>query len=149
MLKGFLIDKEVQMKNSFDFRAMFYAISAVVLFFIVITESKVEMLFPGEEEYSIAVEKAPAPIGGLEAIMKKAAYPDLAMRTKTEGKVYVLAYINESGDVDEVKVVKGIGGGCDEEAARAVKRSKFSPGQDKGVNVKTKLAIAIHFKLPS
>ncbi len=137
------------MKNSFDFRAMFYTISAVVLFFIVITESKGEMLFPGEEEYSIAVERAPAPIGGLEAIMKRASYPDLAMRTKTEGKVYVLAYINESGDVDEVKVVKGIGGGCDEEAVRAVKRSKFSPGQDKGVNVKTKLAIAIHFKLPS
>jgi len=137
------------MKNSFDFRAIFYAVAAVVLFFIVITESKGEKLFPGEEEYSIAVEKAPEAVGGLAAIMKKATYPELAIKTRTEGKVYVLAYINESGDVDEVKVVKGIGGGCDEEAARAVKRSKFSPGQDKGVNVKTKLAIAINFKLPS
>jgi len=137
------------MKNSFDFRAIFYTVAAAVLFFIVITESKGEVLFPGEEEYSIAVEKAPEAVGGLAAIMKKATYPELAIKTRTEGKVYVLAYINESGDVDEVKVVKGIGGGCDEEAARAVKKSKFSPGQDKGVNVKTKLAIAIHFKLPS
>ncbi len=137
------------MKNSFDFRTVFYVVVAIVLFFIVVTESKGDKLFPGEEEYFIAVEKAPSPIGGLEAIMKRASYPELAMRTRTEGKVYVLAYINESGDVDEVKVVKGIGGGCDEEASRAVKRSKFSPGQDKGVNVKTKLAIAIHFKLPS
>lgn len=137
------------MKNVISFRTIYAAISALVLLFVVITETKGKNLFPGEEEYFIAVEKAPTPVGGLEAIMKKATYPELAMKTRTEGKVYVLAYINESGDVDEVKVVKGIGGGCDEEAVRAVKKSKFSPGQDKGANVKTKLAIAIHFKLPS
>jgi protein TonB len=124
-------------------------IAALVLIFAIVTETKGNTLLPGEEEYFIAVEKAPTPVGGLEAIMKRATYPELAMRTRTEGKVYVLVYISESGDVDEVKVVKGIGGGCDEEAVRAVKRSKFNPGQDKGVNVKTKLAIAINFKLPS
>lgn len=137
------------MKTFISFRTIYMLVGMMVLLFVVVTEAKDATLFPGEEEYFIAVEKAPAPIGGLEAIMKRASYPELAMKTRTEGKVYVLAYINESGDVDEVKVVKGIGGGCDEEAARAVKRSKFSPGQDKGANVKTKLAIAINFKLPS
>ncbi|OGU68137.1 MAG: hypothetical protein A2279_08625 [Stygiobacter sp. RIFOXYA12_FULL_38_9] len=137
------------MKGFINFRTIFTLVGVLVLLFVIITETKGANLLPGEEEYFIAVEKAPTPVGGLEAIMKRASYPELAMKTRTEGKVYVLAYINESGDVDEVKVVKGIGGGCDEEAARAVKRSKFSPGQDKGVNVKTKLAIAINFKLPS
>lgn len=137
------------MKSTISFRMIYMLVVAGVLMFVVLTETKGERLFPGEEEYFIAVEKAPTPIGGLEAIMRKATYPELAMKTRTEGKVYVLAYINESGEVDDVKVVKGIGGGCDEEAARAVKRSKFNPGQDKGVSVKTKLAIAINFKLPS
>ena len=126
------------MKGFINFRTIFTLVGVLVLLFVIITETKGANLLPGEEEYFIAVEKAPTPVGGLEAIMKRASYPELAMKTRTEGKVYVLAYINESGDVDEVKVVKG-----------AVKRSKFSPGQDKGVNVKTKLAIAINFKLPS
>ncbi|MEW6653431.1 MAG: energy transducer TonB [Bacteroidota bacterium] len=137
------------MKNPISFRIIYMFITAAVLMFLVLTEAKGKNIVPGDEEYAIAVEKAPEPVGGLQAIMKRASYPDLAIRTRTEGKVYVLAYINESGDVDDVKVVKGIGGGCDEEAARAVKKSKFTPGQDKGVNVKTKVAIAIHFKLPS
>lgn len=137
------------MKNIMSFRVVYMFLIATAIIFLAITDTKGRNLLPGDEEYAIAVEKAPTPVGGLEAIMKKATYPDLAMKTKTEGKVYVLAYINESGDVDDVKVVKGIGGGCDEEAVRAVKKSKFIPGQDKGSNVKTKLAIAIHFKLPS
>jgi len=136
------------MTTKLSFRIIYISIAAAVFMFIILTETKGNTLFPGDEDYAIAVEKAPAPIGGLEAIIKRAVYPELAIKTRTEGKVYVLAYINESGDVDEVKVVKGIGGGCDEEASRAVKKSKFTPGQNNGVNVKTKLAIAINFKLP-
>ncbi|KAF0152307.1 MAG: TonB protein [Ignavibacteria bacterium] len=137
------------MKIPISFRTIYMFVAAAVLMFLALTETKGNNVFPGDEDYAIAVEIAPAPVGGLPAIMKRATYPELAIRTRTEGKVYVLAYINESGDVDDVKIVKGIGGGCDEEAARAVKKSKFTPGQDKGVNVKTKLAIAVHFKLPS
>jgi protein TonB len=137
------------MKTTISYRTIYMLVAAAVLMFVVLTETRGKDLFPGEEDYFVAVEKAPAPVGGLEAIIKRAVYPELAMKTRTEGKVYVLAYINESGDVDEVKVVKGIGGGCDEEAARAVKKSKFTPGQNNGANVKTKLAIAINFKLPS
>jgi len=106
-------------------------------------------LLPGEDDYAIAVEKPATPVGGLEGIMKKASYPDLAIKTRTEGKVYVLVLINESGNVDDVKVVKGIGGGCDEETVRAVKKTKFTPGQNNGANVKSKLALALQFKIPS
>jgi len=119
------------------------------LLFIAIIDSKGNTILPGDELYAIAVEKAPAPVGGLEAIVKKITYPDMAIKTRTEGKVYVLAFINENGDVDDVKVVKGIGAGCDEETIKAVKKTKFTPGVDKGVNVKTKIALAIQFKIPS
>jgi len=117
--------------------------------FITSENSKGKTFFPGEDDYAIAVEKPASPVGGLEGIMRKASYPDLAIKTKTEGKVYVLVLVSESGDVDDVKIVKGIGGGCDEETARVVKKTKFTPGQNKGTNVKSKLALAVQFRLPS
>jgi protein TonB len=109
---------------------------------------KANNLLPGEDDYLIAVEKPAAPVGGMEGIMRKASYPELALKTKTEGKVYALAFINESGEVDDVKIVKGIGGGCDEETVKAIKKTKFTPGQNKGANVKSKLALALQFKIP-
>lgn len=104
-------------------------------------------IYPNEEEYTVVVDKAPTPVGGFETLMKKVVYPESAMRMKVEGKVYLLVYVNESGEVDEVKVVKGIGGGCDEAAANAVKKTKFTPGINGGVAVKTKVSIPINFKL--
>lgn len=137
------------MKTLISFRTLYFFLLLSSLLFIAITDSKGNAILPGDELYAIAVEKAPAPVGGLEAIVKKITYPDMAIKTRTEGKVYVLAFINENGDVDDVKVVKGIGAGCDEETIKAVKKTKFTPGVDKGVNVKTKLALAIQFKIPS
>ncbi len=104
-------------------------------------------ILPNEEEYTVVVDKAPAPVGGFETLMKKVIYPESAMRMRIEGKVYLLVYVNESGDVDDVKVVKGIGGGCDEAAANAVKKIKFTPGINGGAAVKTKVSIPINFKL--
>ncbi|KAF0142376.1 MAG: TonB protein [Stygiobacter sp.] len=123
-------------------------LSVVFLFMLLVINAKGNNLYPGDEEYEIGIEKAPAAIGGNDAIMKKIVYPESAIKSKTEGKVYCLILINQSGDVDDVKIVKGLGNGCDEEAIRAVKKTKFTPGQNLGVNVKAKLAMAIQFKLP-
>ncbi len=97
--------------------------------------------------YLAAAEVMPSPIGGLKGIYKKIEYPEIAKKSGIEGKVYVIAYVNENGDVDDVKVLKGIGGGCDEAAVRAVKATKFTPGKAKGTNVKVKVALPIIFKL--
>ncbi|MBI3124881.1 MAG: energy transducer TonB [Ignavibacteriales bacterium] len=123
-------------------------LSVVFLFMLLVINAKGNSLYPGDEEYEIGIEKAPTAIGGNDAIMKKIVYPESAIKSKTEGKVYCLILINQSGDVDDVKIVKGLGNGCDEEAIRAVKKTKFTPGQNLGVNVKAKLAMAIQFKLP-
>lgn len=156
------LDEKVErekMKTEISFRTIFFTICFFTLFFLYTDalEGKNffqksgmpfnEHLLPGEEEYLIAIEKMPTPVGGFEAIMKRITYPEMAQKMRTEGKVYVLIYINENGDVDDVKVVKGIGAGCDEEAVKAIKRSKFNPGMDKGVAVKSKFSMAITFKL--
>ncbi|MGE5400379.1 MAG: energy transducer TonB [Ignavibacteriales bacterium] len=100
-----------------------------------------------EDPYAAFAEVMPEPSGGLPSIYKKITYPSIAKSAGLEGKVYLLIYINESGGVDDVKVVKGIGGGCDEAAVQAVKSTKFSPGKNKGVPVKVKLSLPIAFKL--
>ena len=104
-------------------------------------------LTPGEDDYIIGVEKMPSPVGGIEAIMKKIVYPSAAKNNHVEGKVYLLIYINEDGGVDDVKLVKGIGSGCEEEAINVIKKTKFNPGANKGTNVKTKMSLSIPFKL--
>ena len=100
-----------------------------------------------EDPYLPFAQVMPSPIGGMEAIYKRITYPDLAKKAGVTGKVYVLVYINENGGVDQVKVVRGIGAGCDEAAVNAVKSIKFSPGKNNGAAAKVKLSLAIIFKL--
>lgn len=102
---------------------------------------------PGDEDYLAFAEEMPAPVGGMPAIIKLITYPTIAKNANVEGKVFVLAYINEKGGVDDVKILKGIGAGCDEAAIDAIKRSKFTPGKNGGVNVKVKLSLTITFKI--
>lgn len=99
------------------------------------------------EDYLAFAEKMPAPVGGLPAIYSKVQYPDIAVKAGIQGKVFLLAFVDESGKVNDVKVLKGIGGGCDEAAIDAVKATKFSPGTNKGQPVKVKLSLTIQFKL--
>ena len=98
-------------------------------------------------EYLPFAEKMPEPIGGLAGIYKKIKYPSIAKEAGLEGKVYLLAFIDENGTVNDVKVLKGIGGGCDEAAIKAVKSTKFRPASNKGKPVKVKFSLAITFKL--
>jgi len=102
-----------------------------------------------EEEpvYFVAVEEMPYPIGGIQAIHDLVIYPEIAKRAGIEGKVYVLAYLNEEGKVEKTEIVKGIGGGCDEAAEWAAKNIKFVPGKQRGKKVKVKVMIPIIFKL--
>ncbi len=128
--------------NRFFFLAILFSI-----FLVNPAKSEGNKVVSNGGEYLPFAEKMPAPIGGLEAIYKKIKYPSIAMQAGIEGKVYLLAFIDENGTVNDVKVLKGIGGGCDEEAAKAVKNTKFTPGSNKGTPVKVKFTLAITFKL--
>lgn len=97
--------------------------------------------------YFVAVEEMPEPIGGIAAIQNKIVYPEIAKRAGVEGKVYILAYVNEQGNVTKAEVIKGLGAGLDEAALNAVKQTKFKPGMQRGVPVKVQVSIPIVFKL--
>ncbi len=97
--------------------------------------------------FFVAVEEMPEPIGGIAAIQEKIAYPEIAKRAGVEGKVYVLAFVDEEGNVRKAQIIKGIGAGCDEAALDAVLKSKFKPGRQRGKPVKVQVSIPIVFKL--
>lgn len=106
-------------------------------------EKKVEE----EPTYFVAVEEMPEPIGGIKAIQEKIVYPEIAKRAGVEGKVYVLAFVDETGTVTKAQVIKGIGAGCDEAALDAVLKTKFKPGKQRGKPVKVQVSVPIIFKL--
>ncbi len=112
----------------------------------VVIPPKVEKKLEEESPYFVAVEEMPAPIGGITSIQSKITYPEIAIRAGVEGKVYILAFVDEVGTVTKAEVVKGIGSGCDEAAMNAVLSTKFKPGVQRGKPVKVKITIPIVFK---
>ncbi len=90
--------------------------------------------------------------GGDQAMMKFVAenvqYPQEARDKEISGRVMVGFIVEKDGSVNEVKVVKGIGGGCDEEAVRVVKAMpKWKPGKQKGKPVRVHYTLPLTFKL--
>lgn len=74
-------------------------------------------------------------------------YPQVAIRAGIEGRVTVQFVVDENGNVQNPRVIRGIGGGCDEEALRVVKTAQFSPGMQRGRPVQVQMSLPILFKL--
>lgn len=100
-----------------------------------------------KEDFHLKVEQMPMPIGGMREIAKNVHYPEIAKRAGIEGRVFVKAFIDESGNVVETEIIKGIGGGCDQAALDAIEATKFKPGRKNGKPVKVQVSIPIMFKL--
>jgi protein TonB len=100
-----------------------------------------------EDEVFVVVERMPDLKGGMAALQKHIEYPELARKAGIEGRVYVQFVVDENGNVQNPRVVRGIGGGCDEEAIRAVKQVKFTPGMQRGKPVKVQFSLPVVFKL--
>ena len=64
-----------------------------------------------------------------------------------QGVVYVQFIVNPEGAVENPTVIRKLGAGCDEEALRVLKKTKFSPGYDKGKAVKVRFTLPIRFIL--
>lgn len=105
-----------------------------------------------ENDVKVLVETMPEFPGGQDSlnrfIAKNVIYPNYAMEEEISGKVYVSFVVNEDGLISSAKVVKGIGGGCDEEALRIVKSMpKWKAGMHCGKKVKVRFIIPISFIL--
>ncbi|MGD8427990.1 MAG: energy transducer TonB [Balneolaceae bacterium] len=100
-----------------------------------------------EEDFFVAVEQMPELIGGLASLQSTIRYPEMARKAGIEGRVIVQFIVTEDGSVENPRVIRGIGGGCDEEALRAVKKAKFKPGRQRGEAVRVQYSLPVVFRL--
>ena len=101
----------------------------------------------GLDSYFVAVEQMPEIVGGMQALARHLTYPELARRAGVEGVVYVLAFVDEQGNVQHTEVARGIGAGCDEAAAEAVQKVQFHPGKQRGQPVRVRVMVPVRFSL--
>lgn len=115
-------------------------------------ETKKEVV---EEEYVkpfTVVEQMPEFPGGDQNMMKflhdNTRYPQMAKESGIAGTVYVTFVVNKNGQISDVKVLRGIGGGCDEEALRVVRSMpSWIPGRQNGKSVPVQFNLPIKFIL--
>ena len=107
---------------------------------------------PEEPDFFVIVEDMPVFPGGevkmYEWLGQNIKYPQVAKENGIEGKVYVRFIVDKTGQVTNVQLLRGIGGGCDEEAVRVVNMMpKWKPGNQRGKPVRVQFTIPIHFRL--
>lgn len=100
-----------------------------------------------EEDFFVVVEQMPKLKGGLAKLQGCVNYPEMARKAGIEGRVIVQFIVNEEGNVESPNVVRGIGGGADEEALRCVKQADFEPGRQRGNPVRVQYSLPVVFKL--
>ena len=72
----------------------------------------------------------------------------MARESGIQGVVYVTFVVEPDGSISNVRVIRGIGGGCDEEAIRVVKMMpKWIPGNQRGKPVRVQFNMPIKFTL--
>ncbi|MDR7129659.1 TonB family protein [Algoriphagus sp. 4150] len=105
----------------------------------------------GEEIFDV-VQVQPNPPGGMESwnnyLGNNLNYPAQARRMGIEGTVIVVFVVNADGSISDVDVLRGIGGGADEEAIRVIENAPdWTPGSQSGVAVNTRMRLPVRFKL--
>ncbi|WP_423147570.1 TonB family protein [Rubrolithibacter danxiaensis] len=99
-----------------------------------------------------AVEVTPEFPGGQEGwseyLSKNLRYPKEAREKNIEGRVTVQFIVRENGNLSDIKVLRGIGSGCDEEAVRVLENSPtWNPGINNGIKVKVSYVMPIVFQI--
>lgn len=87
--------------------------------------------------------------GLIEYLSKSLKYPDEAMKNKVQGRVILSFIVQKDGRVSDIKVLRGLGSGTDEEAVRVLANSpKWKPATINGEKVNIQYTLPIQFKLP-
>lgn len=127
-------------------------ISSKVFPLIILLMVSSEVLIAQNDEVFMIVEQPAKPEGGYEEFYKYVQsmlkYPAEARRDGIEGRVYVQFVVDTNGDLTEVQVVKGIGGGCDLEAHTVISSApRWHAAEHRGKRVKQRIILPITFKL--
>ena len=94
-----------------------------------------------------AVDRAPAPAGGIDAVVGRLTYPEIAIASGVEGDVEVEVVVNADGTVRSARALNDPGLGLAEAAVAAVRASTFVPAQRQGQAVNSRLLLTVPFRI--
>ena len=102
----------------------------------------------GKEFKYTELEEKPTPKYGMSDfyshIGKNFKLTDDAIINKISGKIYLQFIVEKNGEINEIKILRGLGYGLDEEAFRAVNDyKKWIPGKQKGIPVRVLYALPL------
>lgn len=101
------------------------------------------VLFPEQQASFPGGQKA-----WVKFLRKNLDYPRQAKRMGLSGTVFLSFVVSKEGVVSDIKVMREVGGGCDEEAMRVLAMSpKWNPGLQRGRPVKSRMNIRVVFSL--
>lgn len=105
-----------------------------------------------EEQVFVIVESMPQFPGGDAAriayLNENMKYPIMARESGIQGRVFVTFVVEKDGSITDVRILRGIGGGCDEEALKVVKNMpQWIPGKQRNVPVRVQFNMPINFIL--
>lgn len=105
-----------------------------------------------ETEIFTVVESMPEFPGGeaelYKYLSKNIVYPTMAQESGVQGRVYVTFVVETDGSITDIKILRGIGGGCDEEAVRVVRSMpRWNPGKQRGQPVRVQYNLPVRFVL--
>ena len=75
-------------------------------------------------------------------------FPESARNNNIEGRVVAQFIVRNTGIIDSIKILRGIGGGCDEEVIRIIKlMPEWKPAFQNGKAVSVKFILPVNFVL--
>lgn len=106
----------------------------------------------GTSKTFLWVEEMPEFPGGENAMLKYLSnnikYPVDAREANITGIVYLSFIVDKEGEIKNIEILKGIGGGCEEEAMRVIKNmKKWKPGKQNGQSVNVQFKLPVSFTL--
>lgn len=142
-----VVEDDVQVEDDIEIDIDFDEDVAMDEFQFVQEEEEIE-----EQHIFLVVENMPEFPGGEAAmykfIGKNIEYPRMAKESGISGRVFVTFVVERDGSVTDVQILRGIGGGCDEEAIRVIKMMpKWTPGKQRGKPVRVQYRMPIKFTL--
>ncbi|WP_162276802.1 energy transducer TonB [Mucilaginibacter pedocola] len=106
----------------------------------------------GKNIHYTQLDTVPGFVGGQKEVGrylgKGLRYPAIARENNIQGTVVISCVIEYDGAVSDVKLISGIGGGCDQEAIRVVQNSpQWNPGIENGIPIRMQFSLPISFAL--
>lgn len=117
-----------------------------------IPDATLDKAMEDEENVLAVVEENPEFPGGISSMYQflgsNLRYPLEAVENRIEGKVFVSFIVNDHGYIRDVKILKGLGYGTDEESVRVVlSMPKWKPARQNGKNVAVRYNLPLSFVL--